>query len=1077
MSSLESVPLPSTRPRQKSRVSPQTQTQPRKSHLLRKRLDALQAHSPKELPHFAAQHCAISAWRIDPDTMTPWVFVEFSSLPDQRTQLQLEAALQEASASTTFLCWVIASDNRERLVFHLGGEHERWVQEGAKRRPIPHLRELQRALLVEAPYPIRLARAAALLTRKDVTHRFYRDIQRSVHTIAQGWTASAEMSSAHRHELALILVARLMFLHFVQSKNWLPHPNYLAEVAHVQTDSSYRDYWRPLFFDALNLAPDERTSGVIPDTVPYLNGGLFAESDLERQYTDLDLPNEVLRQLIVDVFARYAFVDDEHEGHPHAIAPQLLGEIFERLMQPEERQVTGAFYTPHELALSVWTQALGSFLHARLGDTLAATIEQRGRLTRADAEKAFDLLWNIRVLDPAVGTGAFLLAALLHLEETTRYILEVLPEKQYTRRALRERWVTHGLHGIDIQRNAVLLAELRLWLSVTAVAPNTLNAATPLPNLEHRLRVGNALLTPTWKRFDGKHSDGKHRDGKHRDGKHSDGVRLKGTHSDGPCLNGKHSDAHGVSTQSSTSGNAQTRRTPVQRSDLQKHTRALADALAAFPQKRGAPRQKSLDRIRRLEATIARESIETQLQALKHAREAQLPLLPDDTARAKPCAEENALAAALKEDGAWQETGAFDPKLHFADVMQDGGFDIVIGNPPWGQISTLERTTQKSLRARYTVLQGRGGRQSSPDMSIAFFEAYLPLLAPDGRLAFIFPAKTLRAGWGAAWRQWAHQRATVETLDEMSTHSNHGFHASVYPCICVVRQRQATDEQRRHPALTATHQSSAKLRTNWRTLSTDFRPRYGVKTGCNRAFLVAHNSPLSNAVPVVRGKNLRPFEYTSTQKIVYTHDAVTGASLSTLPDDTRAHLDAHKDALTQRSDLRQTMPWWTLFRVRSEGLGWRVAWRDVAQTLEAVVLPPVADGGPINLNSTYCVATNNEADAKALCAWLNTDVVSEHLTASAQRARNGYYRFDARVVALAPIPNALFTENSRLRTHALALFEQPGPPPADQLTRWNARARRLATEDNVAEGSVPEDNVSQQHNAPQQPAPEQHVSE
>lgn len=987
MHSVDSAPIPfSSAPR----LPKNTRSWPRfENRLVAERVKSLLPGAAQALPHFTRVHGAIAAWRIDPDTLTPWVFLEFDALPDPAAQSRIEDALQEASASRAFLCWIIAGHHQERLVLHLGSPEERWAQQGTQSRPIPNLRELQTALTLDAPYPMRLARAAALLARKDVTHRFYRDIERSVRGIAAAWTASAEISADHRHELALILIARLMFLHFVQSKNWLPHANYIAEIANVQSDSSYREYWRPLFFDALNLAPDERISGVIPDMVPYLNGGLFAESELEQSYTDLDLPNAVLRQLIFDVFARYAFVDDEHEGHPHAVAPQLLGEIFERLMQPEERQVTGAYYTPHTLALDVWTKALDSFLRARLGVALATKIGQRAPLTHTEASDAFETLWNIRVLDPAVGTGAFLLAALLSLEEETRYVLSFLPEKSLSRRALREQWVTHGLHGIDIQRNAVLLAELRLWLSVTAVAPNTLDAATPLPNLEHRLRVGNALFCPTWKRHE----------------------------------------------QQSAAVNAQ--------------MKELSETLHAFPRQRGDARQTTLDRIRELEAKIARQSVKEQLLALKKARKAQLELLPQDAKITRPCAEEQALQATLNAEGAWQETGAFDPKLHFADVMQNGGFDIVIGNPPWGQISTLDRITQKRLRTRYQVLQGRGGRQSAPDLSVAFFEAYLPLLATDGRMAFVFPAKALRAGWGAAWRQWAQRDATVELLQEMSTHSNHGFHASVYPCICLARRTGSTEVCRPHPALSASTSTTEVLRKGWRVLSAGFRPRYGVKTGRNKAFLVSLDSRLLRALPVVRGKNLRPFEYTCTQKIVFTHDPITANVFDALDDETQAHLAPSKEALTARSDLRSTMPWWTLFRVRQESLGWRVAWRDVAQRLEAVVLPPVSQGGPINLNSTYSVAVENKADAEALCAWLNTDIVSELLTTSAQRARNGYYRFDARVVGSAPIPDALLNDDAPLRAQALSLFREKSIPCSNALARWNISARRIYAASNV----------------------------
>jgi len=945
------------------------------------RWKALATDHLEALPVFQKKHGLLGAWRVDPHSLTPWVIAHAPRLPKDAQVAAMEAQLGDASASASFLLWLLCDDGAEQLIIHLGRPDERWVVRNSSGRPLPHLRELTDAFSADLPYPMRLAHAAALLTRKDVTHRFYRQIQQSVKNIANAWQADMPIADDDRHELALILVARLMFLHFVQSKHWLPHPEYLAEIAHHNAPSNYQKYWRPLFFDALNLPPDERTSGVIPREIPYLNGGLFAPSALEEAYPTLDLPNDVLRTLIIDVFQRYAFVDDEHEGHPHAIAPQLLGEIFERLMCPEERQVTGAFYTPHPLALELWQQTLAEFLRDTQGKELTEKLLKRAPLTHEQAQQLFDCLWNLRVLDPAVGTGAFLLAALIDLEAHARHLLTFLPGKNLSRRAMRERWVTHTLHGIDIQRNAVLLAELRLWLSVTAVSENTPAAATPLPNLEHRLRTGNALIAPTWQR---------------------------------------------IASQSAV---------------LQSLMRDLSSALQDFPTQRGAARHQALQKLHALEHAILRQGAQDRIEELKHARSAQLSL--DATPTNLPNAEERALQELLTSTGAWQQTGLLDPKLHYADVMQEGGFDIILGNPPWGQLSTLDDATQKTLRRRYHVFQSKGGRQSSPDMSIGFFEAYLPLLSDQGRMAFLFPSKTLRARWGASWRSWAQHQVVFDTLQELSTHSNHGFHASVYPCVSILRKRRRGENPQVHPTLVASRPQNTVLSKELRPLAAHFTPRYGVKTGCNRAFLLSKNATSPLALPALRGKNIRRFSYHCDQQIVFTHHTQTGEVLNTLPSAVEARLRNFDAQLHKRSDLRPNMPAWTLFRVRRESVGWRVAWRDVAQRLEAVVLPPLDAGGPVNLNSTYGVAVQNQDDARVLCAWLNADAVSAYLQPSAQRARNGYYRFDASLVSSVPLPNALFEPQSALRKQALALFSCEGAPDPDLLMRWNRAVTRI----------------------------------
>lgn len=953
---------------------------------LQERLRQLGVSSGRELPKFAKKVAAEHIWRADGQSLTPWLFLAFEQLPDATAQAALEALVEEASPSASFLLWLCDRDGNERLVLQLGGSKDRWQREARSQRKLPNEREILEILASDAPAPLRLAQAAGCLARKQVTHRFYADIQRAVRNIAKQWTSDVPIDAAHRHELALILVARLMFLYFVQSKNWLPHPGYLHALSLQTTPSTYRSHWRPLFFDALNLAPDERTSGVIPKEVPYLNGGLFAESALEALYPCLDLPNEVVRALVQETFEEYQFVDDEHHGAPQAVAPQLLGEIFERLMDSGERRTTGAFYTPHPLALHVWQSALYPLIEARLGTELLQKIRNQETLSPKEADALLSLLWNLRVLDPAVGTGAFLLAALLDLESLAHYALRFLPERIVTRRMLRERWITHSLHGIDIQRNAVLLAELRLWLSVTAVSENSRSAAQPLPNLEHRLRVGNALLTPVWTRPD----------------------------------------------QESTT--------------LQQLRKQLREVLAQFPTLRGSTRRAALETMRQCEAQIATLSLHQRLEELIAQREAQLTLLPEPKRAQSPCEEETALREALQARGAWQQTGHFDPKLHFADVMHEGGFDIIIGNPPWGQLSSLDRPTQRALRRRYMTLQGKGGRQAAPDMSVAFFEAYLPLLRKDGRLSFLFPAKALRAGWGQAWRRWIQANTLIDAFEELSTHSSHGFKAAVYPCICVLRRR-AEEEPRDERQIFAPR--TLDYPANTRPLSEFFRVRYGVKTGLNAAFLVPTSTTMPAAIPAVAGKDIRPFTYTPTQHLLFPHDRERGDPWAELPSELVRHFEPFAEPLRARVDLKERMPWWTIFRVRPESLGWRVAWRDIAQRLEAVVLPPVHAGGPLNLNSTYAISTANEDDAHVLCAWLNAPAIRTTLEPLAQRARNGYFRFDARLVAQAPILPELFHPESALRAQALALCSALKIPDEAALRAWDASTREAIASGNV----------------------------
>lgn len=241
-------------------------------------------------------------------------------------------------------------------------------------------------------------------------------------------------------------------------------------------------------------------------------------------------------------------------------------------------------------------------------------------------------------------------------------------------------------------------------------------------------------------------------------------------------------------------------------------------------------------------------------------------------------------------------------------------------------------------------------------------------------------------------------------LQEFATDSNHGFHASVYPCFAVLANKTPNSETTRHPLLHL-HTRSPHARSSQKSpFLTRSKPRYGVKTGYNTAFLVPKNSTLPWTFPIVRGKDLRAGQYTIHEHMIFPHDPKSGEVLSELPPALLDHLSSYRPQLEKRSDLRPNMPWWTLFRVREDMLGWRVAWRDVATSLQAVVLPQVIDGGPINLNSTYAISCADREEAERRCAWLNRAETTQMLLPYAQRARNGYYRFDARLVGMLSCP-------------------------------------------------------------------------
>lgn len=884
------------------------------------------------------------------------VLLAYDTLPDP------SAWHTHLLAFRTLLPWgafvVFAADcaHTEALAVSFGAPDPVWTSRGTPQLSLPERPRILEAFR-QADDPVVLAaELACILETREPGSAFYRAVARSVDRCTTAWCHGDALAWAERRELAILFVARLMFVFFVQHKGWLPHRQYLQHTSKQTSSALYKTWLQPLFFDALNKHPDERVSGVIPRDVPYLNGGLFAPHALELAHPELELPDEVARLVIQHAFAPFRFVDDEAATDHNSVRPHMLGEVFERLMCGEERQQTGAFYTPAPLAEALAEDALLLLVREHLGNGCADALRDDAPLARDDALALQRYLPTLRIFDPAVGTGAFLLACLLQLEAWLLRCASADSGVPPDRPALRQHLITHCLHGVDIQPTAVLLAELRLWLSLASVLPNHRDGAIPLPNLEHRLRVGDSL----------------------RPG----GARM-------------------YHVPDSDAGDDARRRYDV-RSALQAELRA---ALQSFSTLRGRPRHDAVLRMRTLESALSTLSAVEERTHLHAVLTGQTTLFSD----APLTTEQLRARQRLRDMDADQErasssadTGGFQAQLHFADVMQEGGFDLVIANPPWLSLARVPQPKRGQLRRGFKVLHSSGTRAASADLSVAFFEQALTLLKPNGRAAFLLPAKVLRAAWGQPFRALLQTDCEVECVEALDTHSTHGFRASAYPARVIVRPRG----------------SGARLLPRWEggpdeaaggLLTPHFADRhtirYGIKTGANRVFVDPPDA-IAPTVPAVRGRDLKDGAVRATCRLLFAHDSATGKPLAEVNTVVAGYLREAEAVLRARSDWRQHEPDWCVYRIYPESFGWRVAWPDIAQRMMATVLAPLADGGPLCMNTVYYVGVEDEAAAVALAAWLNADAQQAWLRDRAQVARNGYFRFDARTVGALRLPAA-----------------------------------------------------------------------
>ncbi|HEX6066796.1 MAG TPA: N-6 DNA methylase, partial [Longimicrobiales bacterium] len=319
-------------------------------------------------------------------------------------------------------------------------------------------------------------RHARALDRVRVTNRFFNDFRAHRARVADAWEGIGPRLREEREQLALLLLSRLMFLYFLQRRGFLGGNREFfldrlrAHFTKPAGASFYRSVLRPLFFGVLNRRPEKRTQRAAAlGALPYLNGGLFERHYLERRYPDLNLGDSVIRGVFEQLLERYRFTAAEGE-HDLAVDPEMLGRVFEGLMADNARHCTGTFYTP----ASVVRRMVRSAFDAYLG---AYPIHQASRLLR-----------EARVLDPACGSGAFLLGALDHIS-SRRSAIEGIRAA-----AIRAEVVARNLHGVDLQQDAALLCALRLWLALIPDEPASV--VRPLPNLDRRIRQGDALTDP-----------------------------------------------------------------------------------------------------------------------------------------------------------------------------------------------------------------------------------------------------------------------------------------------------------------------------------------------------------------------------------------------------------------------------------------------------------------------------------------------------------------------------------------------------------------------------------------------------
>ena len=915
-------------------------------------------------------------------------------------------------------------------------------------------------------------RQVEMLRQETITRRFYADFlharRRLADTLLDGPTSRTE-----REAFALTWLLRVLVLYFLQWRGalardrWFLHRRLRAQTSGQLAKSFFLSTLKPLCFGALSLPVSARRGEdlLALGEIPFLNGGLFERTPLEERHADFSWPAGVWEEVLEGCFERYSFVlrEPAHGVQSTSIDPEMLGRVFESLMCQQERSKTGAFYTPQWLVQKIVASTLSGWMastaqitpHEALAlfspaaaDALSLREDERARCASA--------LHTLRILDPAVGTGAFLIEALCALRRAWLRLGDVAGPDVRSWAGVRT-LIHENLHGVDLNSEAVRLCELRLWFAMLSTWPEDisgcLDAIEPLPNLGHRVMVGDSLIGPTEELLMMRQQHG-------TSGKKKVTVKLS---------NEAFALCERMATRRREESGFARRIDTLQQVYLTAHgeekrqaMRAIeeeerAQAIATWAQER-ARCSESIEEIEHLRA--APDLFGQTGHALSKDLERELLML---------YREREALSSTIDDLASHRRAPRFCYDTRFARVMQqEGGFDVILTNPPWVR-ATMQKGERKSLyKLRYESARNELWRGASEqgvvatfgtqvDLCALFIERSMELLKQGGRFGALIPAKIFRSLHGSAVRG-VMARHRILSLEDMSCfepeHTQRWFDAQVYPAVIELERASARSTPDAPTRITVwrgqTREVMARevdrlclhgndLREPWLMANPAFgalqdrlahgiergqlcllgereplRPRRGVMTGGNAIFMPGRDALLAMCGHdlnlyrtwtrgVIRGRGVTSWKITSRtdDRMLWPYLDGELVELAALPPKMSAYLEEQEAALRARSDLGSSADdFWRLFRVQEGMEQAKVVWSDLSCWMEAACV----ESDSVPLNTTYYIACQDPLRAWLLTAWLNARVTRHFLRQLAERANQDYRRHFGWVVASMKLP-------------------------------------------------------------------------
>ena len=543
-------------------------------------------------------------------------------------------------------------------------------------------------------------------------------------------------------EFAVRLIGRTIFCWFLKNKKsevgiplipetWLSS-NTVVDVNNQQHDY-YHSVLEKLFFLVLNKREEDRKDYTLPqdaNIIPFLNGGLFEAHPDDFFPTDsqgihqisfgLKIPNSWFLELF-KVLEQYNFTIDENSIYDAEVSidPEMLGTIFENLLaeidpdtEKSARKSTGSFYTPREIVDYMVEQSLVQYLKTKTAINDEVALErlfkegqetnQEDTFNSKQKDQILQALSDVKILDPACGSGAFpmgalhkIILALKKLDPSAKWWKQKQLEKvsnALIRNQLKEKLdaasdyarklgvIQHSIYGVDIQPIASEISKLRSFLSLV-IDENIDDTAEnrgiePLPNLEFKFVTANTLI-----------------------------------------------------------GLPEEQGQQISMFDNYEELQLLEQLRADYLQSSGKKKEKIKERFLRV-----------QKKAFKNEHN----LFADTNSRSYKLISWNPFS---NEASSW-----FDPQWMYGVDK----FDIVIGNPPYVDSETMVSRNplfREELKEAYNFAAGNW------DLFVVFIECGINLLKEKGIFSYIIPNKLISAKYALTAREHINNLGIIEVRD------------------------------------------------------------------------------------------------------------------------------------------------------------------------------------------------------------------------------------------------------------------------------------------------------------------------